>query len=83
MMSKHSSLRYVLIKKNTSALAGANQKNNFWGVPGGVATPNYVLIFVSKISTADIKKHWHRKLSPSKNWFWGDFRGGQYPQTML
>ena len=28
------------------------------------------------MSTADIKKHWHRKLSHSKDWFWGDPRGG-------
>ena len=53
----------------------------FWGGFREVAPPNYVKIFVSKISTADIKKHWHRILSRSKNWFWGDLWGGRYPQT--
>ena len=46
-------------KKKTSGLVWANQKIDFWGVylggPRGVAPPNYVKIFVSKICTADIK----------------------------
>ena len=40
------------------------------GVSGGVAPPNYVKIFVCKIS-ADIKTDWHPKLSHSKIDFWG------------
>ena len=31
------------------------------------------------MSTADIKKHWHRKLSRSKNWFWGGSSSGAIP----
>ena len=67
------SVKYLLIFKKTGTLVWATQKIDFggsiWGVSGGVVPPNYVKIFVSKISTADIKKHWHRKLSRSKTWF--------------
>ena len=86
MMSKHSSIRYVLILfKKTNTLVWANQKIDFWGVcfgvvPERVAPPNYVKIFISKIFTANIKKHWHCKLSRSKDWIWGDLRVGDSPK---
>ena len=69
--------------KKISALVWANQKIDFEGLfggPWGVAPPNNVEMFISKISTADIKKHWHRKLSCSKKWFRGDPREGHTPK---
>ena len=74
-MLKHSSVRYGLIlEKRTSARVWDNQNIDLWGVsfewvPEGGGTPNYVKIIISNISTVDIKKHWHQKLSRSKAWF--------------
>ena len=69
--------------KNTSIVNLVMQKLGFWGStlggPRGAAPSNYVKVFVSKTSTADIKKHWHRKLTRSKNWFWGGFPSGAIP----
>ena len=38
-------------------------------------------MFISKTSTADIKKHWHRKLGRSKDWFLGGSPRGRYTQA--
>ena len=85
MMSKHSSLRYVVILKKNWCPSLSQSKNWFLevclGGPRGVGTTNYVKIFFFKISTADIKKLWHRKLCRSKNWCWGNPWRGRYPQT--
>ena len=86
MMSKHLSLRYVVVLKKATTLVWTNQKIDFWGVcfrvvPEGLVPPNYVKILISKISTADIKKHWQRKLSPSKKMVWGGSqKGGDTPK---
>ena len=88
-MSKYLFVKYLLISKQTVTQVELFKKLIFggsvWGVPRRVASPNYVKIFVCYIS-ADIIKHWHSKLSCSKNWFlggpFGGSPGGWHPQTM-
>ena len=78
-MSKYLFVKYLLISKQTGTQIELFKKlifgGSIWGGPRGVAPPNYVKIIVFKIS-ADIIKHWHSKLSYSKNWFVGDPFGG-------
>ena len=49
-------------------------RENFTGFPREI----HMLLLVGYCY---IKKHWHRKLTRSKNWFWEDPRVGPYPQT--